>query len=241
MRFALLLIFVFCLALASCEDRKKTSEEKTEAPKEISQNDTISKVPAKDTKEVTEVTYPKITDENVVEFLTAYGKENPETQVRIKTQHGSIELELFEHTPLHRANFIYLVKRQYFDNTFFHRIAPGFIIQGGNSDLPSTPEKRAEIGKGYRLPAEITPRNKHRYGSLCGAKEYRENPDKKSAPFEFYIFIGEPRQANHLNGDYTIFGRVSKGMDVVEKIANLPASEDEWPLHNVYISAEIIE
>lgn len=241
MKLLSLVLLLFCIAFGSCEDRKKTSEEKI-APSKESKADSLNETETSAQKTSEEKqTYPVITDENVVEFLTQYGKQNLETKVRITTQHGVIEVQLFEDTPLHRANFIYLVKRKYFDNTFFHRIAPGFIIQGGNSDLPSTPEKRAEIGKGYRLPAEISGKRSHSYGSVVGAKEYRENPDKKSAPFEFYIFIGEPRQANHLNGDYTIFGKVTKGMDVVDTIAHLPADEGEWPLQNVYITAEVIE
>ncbi|MEM7085785.1 MAG: peptidylprolyl isomerase [Bacteroidota bacterium] len=240
MRILILVSFIFCCALCGCEDKKKTSEEKAETTKEVKKDSAVAKDVSEENKKEIESAYPKITDENVVEFLTQYGKDNPETKVRITTQHGAIEMQLFEDTPLHRANFIYLIKQRYFENTFFHRIAPGFIIQGGNSDLPSTPKKRAQLGKDYRLPAEITSKSVHRYGSLCGAKEYRKNPDKKSEPFEFYIFIGEPRQANHLNGDYTIFGKVTKGMNIVEKIANLPADEGEWPKQNVYLSAEVL-
>src|SRR5690606_5429746 len=78
--------------------------------------------------------YPEITDENVVSFLTEYGEKNPETQVLISTRFGEIEIELFKDTPLHRANFVYLVKQHYFDETFFHRVVPNFSIQAGNSD-----------------------------------------------------------------------------------------------------------
>ena len=134
-----------------------------------------------------------------------------------------------------------MVKQQYFDNTFFHRIAPGFIIQGGNSDLRSTSQKRNALSSKYRLPAELDTGRIHKYGTISGAKHYRKNPDKMSAPYEFFIFIGPKSSANHLNGDYTVFGKVTKGMDVVETIANLPADKKEWPLDNVYIKAEIID
>jgi len=240
MRILVLMSLIFCFALCGCEDKKKTSEEKTETTKEVKKDSVVAEDVSEEKKEAGN-TYPKITEDNVVEFLTQYGKDNPETKVRITTRLGVIEMQLFEDTPLHRANFVYLIKQRYFENTFFHRIAPGFIIQGGNSDLRSTPKKRAQLGKSYRLPAEITAKSTHKYGSLCGAKEYRANPDKKSAPFEFYIFIGEPRQANHLNGDYTIFGKVTKGMDVVETIANQPADEGQWPKQNIYISAEVLD
>ncbi len=192
-------------------------------------------------KETAEIKYPEITNENVVEFFTKYGKDHPETKVRISTRHGDIVLELYEDTPLHRANFIYLVKQGYFDGTFFHRVVPNFIIQGGNSDTTPTPRKRRIIGKDYLLPAELDNGRKHNYGTLSGAKEYRENPDKNSAPFEFFIFLGPQSSTGHLNGNYTIFGKVTQGMDVVELIANLPSDEGDWPLQNVYIEAEVIQ
>lgn len=241
MRSLVLFSFLGVLVLASCEDNKKASPEKIEISKDI-RADTVSTNVSFDTANTSEVKkYPKITPENVVDFLTQYGTENPETRVRISSMHGNIEIELYKDTPLHRANFIYLVKQKYFDNTFFHRVVPNFIIQGGNSDLQTTPNKRSVIGATYLLPAELANGRKHTYGTVSGAKEYRENPDKKSAPFEFFIFLGPDKHTAHLNGNYTIFGRVTKGMDIVEKIANLEADEGEWPLQNVYIKAEIIE
>lgn len=238
-RFILLICSLFLLV--NCEDKEKTAPSKVESVKAKVVEVKISEEKKDSLTKTAVPAYPKITNENVVEFLTDYGKENTETKVKITTRMGSFTMELFEETPLHRANFVFLVKQKYFENTFFHRVAPGFIIQGGNSDLRSTPKKRAAIGKGYRLPAEISTSRTHQYGSVCGAKEYRANPDRLSAPFEFYIFIGQPRQARHLNGDYTVFGRVTQGMDVVEKIANLPADEGEWPKQNVYISAELLD
>ena len=227
--FVPLLIFF----ISSCEDTKKTS---TPTLKKESQS-SVKKVADTVQKEL----FPKLTQENAVRFLTEYGKENPETNVKISTQHGDIIIALYEDTPIHRANFIYLVKRQVFDNSFFHRVVPNFIIQGGNSDTRLTTKKRYEIGKDYLLPAEINNR-KHTYGSVSGAKEYRENPDKRTFPFEFFIFLGPQTSTGHLNGNYTIFGNVIQGMDVVEKIANLPTDIDgDWPAHNVFITAEIIE
>ena len=252
MRSLVLLSSLICLTLWGCEDKEKTSEEKTEtffevkkdsaAVKTISDTvplETTPKIPKSEEKP--EFTYPEITNENVVEFLTLYGKDHPETKVRISTQHGDIELKLYKDTPLHRANFIYLVKQGYFDGTFFHRVVPNFIIQGGNSDTTPTPKKRRRIGKNYLLPAELANGRKHNYGTLSGAKEYRENPDKNSAPFEFFIFLGPQSSTGHLNGNYTIFGKVTQGMDVVELIANLPSDEGDWPQQNVYITAEVLE
>jgi peptidylprolyl isomerase len=193
----------------------------------------------KDSSEIqiqsTEDLYPLITNKNVIDFLTEYGASHPETRATITTNHGAITIRLYEDTPLHRANFVYLVKQEYFNGTFFHRIVKNFIIQGGNSDDVSTPRKRNKIGRKYLIPAEIKPSRNHRYGTVSGAKDYRENPDNKSAPFEFFIFLGPQTSTSHLNGNYTVFGEVIKGMNVVEKIANLPAEDDDWPIQNVYI------
>jgi peptidyl-prolyl cis-trans isomerase A (cyclophilin A) len=235
------IVFIF-----GCEDTKNSSAEKenlTSEPEtqDISANDTIAiEVSEENEKNNDPSNYPKITHDNVVAFFTDYGKENPENKVKITTRIGTIYIELYEDTPLHRANFIYLVKQGYFNETFFHRVVPNFIIQGGNSDLPSTNKKRADIGATYRLPAEINGRDVS-YSSVVGAKEYRENPDKKSAPFEFFIFLGPQTSTSHLNGNYTVFGNVTQGMDVVEKISELDADEGEWPLQNVYITAEVLD
>ncbi|NND89102.1 MAG: peptidylprolyl isomerase [Flavobacteriaceae bacterium] len=231
------IVFVLALFLSACEDTQKATSEK-DLPRsqvEVSKSEKSDKIDESKTPQIEE----KITDKNVVEFLTQYGKENPETQARIETSYGQIEIELYTDTPLHRANFIYLVKNRYFDDTFFHRVVPNFIIQAGNSDLRSTNKKRFALGDDYLLPAEINERD-HFYGSISGAKEYRENPDKKSAPYEFFIFLGPLSSTSHLNGNYTVFGKVTHGMDVVEKIAALPTDDGDWPLNNVYISIELI-
>jgi peptidylprolyl isomerase len=234
----LLLLFIIFISVFSCEDTKKPSIKKeletTTLEKKLEQN--VDKKIASENN-----IYPKITQENVISFLTDYGNNNPETKVRITTVFGEIDLKLFTDTPLHRANFIFMVKQGYYNDTFFHRVVPNFIIQGGTSDLKNTSKKRAEIGSNYLLPYEKGNGRVHKIGTVSGAKHYRKNPDNLSVPFEFFIFLGPKSSTAHLNGNYTIFGKVSKGMDVVKKIANLPADGDGWPIENVYISAEIIE
>ena len=239
---ALLTIFLCtCLCfISACEDSKKESDAKTEATTNTESDKVTSKGAEQTNPSDTSKQEYRITDDNVVEFLTEYGKDNPETRVRVTTQYGEIDIELYEDTPLHRANFVYLVKQGYFNGTFFHRVVPNFIIQGGNSDNPEIYRKRRALGKKYLVPAELENGRKHVYGTISGAKDYRENPEKKSVPFEFFIFLGEPKHTGHLNGNYTIFARVTKGMNVVEKIANLPADEGEWPLQNVFIEATIL-
>lgn len=232
MRNFLILTYSFFIFI-SCEDTKKSTLISTE---------NITNKIAKDSTQIEPVTpapITKITNDNVISFFTDYGKNNPETKVKITTSLGEIDIQLFKDTQLHRANFIYLVNQGYFNETFFHRVVPNFIIQGGNSDLRGTNKKRFELGKDYLLPAEI--KHPHIYGSVSGAKEYRENPDKKSHPYEFFIFLGKPVSKRHLDGSYTVFGKVIKGMNVVEKIANLESDTGDWPLQNVYISAAVIQ
>src|SRR5690606_2495092 len=181
-----LFIYLFGIVVffGSCEDKKKATdpdsyrdENEIKNENEIDTSTTLSnRVDVISETEKT-IDYPKITNENVVSFLTEYGKKNPETKVLITSRFGNIEIELYKDTPLHRANFIYLVKNNYFDETFFHRVVPNFIIQAGNSDLVSTNRKRAKLGDDYLLPAEIIPGRLHGYGTVSGAKEYRENPD----------------------------------------------------------------
>ncbi|WP_347372731.1 peptidylprolyl isomerase [Aequorivita sp. Q41] len=239
-------LFIYCFGIiflfGSCEDKKKESETEgntsTIQSSQKIKSDTLT--PATNQKKDS-TKYPKLTNENLVSFLTEYGKNNPETKVLITTRFGAIEIELYKDTPLHRANFIYLVKQAYFEETFFHRVVPNFIIQAGTSDLVSTPRKRAALGNDYLLPAEIIPGRVHKYGSVSGAKEYRENPDNRTAPYEFFIFVGPKTATTHLNGKYTIFGKVTKGMDVVEEISKVKADAGDWPLSNIYISAKVIE
>ena len=233
----LLLFSLLITLLISCEDTKNSKTNSVKNPIE-QQIDTIESPKIIVSKPIK----PKIklTEENVVSFLTAYGKENPENKIRITSPYGTIDIELFKDTPIHRANFIYLVKQKYFDNTFLHRIVPNFIIQAGSSDLKSTFKKRAAIGNKYRIPYEKGNGRLHSYGTVSGAKEYRENPDKKTSPFEFFIYLGPKTSNKHLNGNYTIYGKVIKGMDVVEILSELPSDDEDWPLNNIYIKAEII-
>ncbi len=237
MKILLVPVLVFTFIFSSCEDKKKAGRSEIETnPNEVivSKPDSLTK-----NDKFKKNQYPEITQDNVISFLTDYGKANPETRVKIHTEQGDIEIELFIDTPLHRANFIYLVKLGYFNETFFHRIVPNFIIQGGNADRVEVPRSRAKIGSKYLIPAEII--HNHTYGTISGAKEYRENPDKQTIPFEFFIFLGPKSSTRHLEGNYTVFGKVTKGMEVVEKIANLPADDGEWPKQNVYITAEVLE
>ena len=159
--------------------------------------------------------------------------------VRITTDFGTIDILLFEATKFHRSNFIYLTKKQYFDGTQFYRVIQNFVIQGGNSDDRQTSIKRRNIGK-YLLPNDYDKGFKHDRGMLSMPSKNIENPYKKASPFEFFI-VQQKGGAHHLDGDYTVFGKVISGMDVVDKIAAVKTDEADWPLRNVFIrKAEII-
>jgi|TARA_B110000977_G_scaffold200747_1_gene292414 cyclophilin family peptidyl-prolyl cis-trans isomerase len=174
-----------------------------------------------------------VTDKNVMEFLVDYGKKNPENTLRIITDYGSIDLLLFKNTKFHRANFVYLAKKKYFNNTQFYRVISNFVIQGGNSDDRITLKKRQAIGK-YLLPNDYDKGYKHDRGMLSMPSKNIENPYKKASPFEFFI-VQQKGGAHHLDGDYTVFGKVIKGMEIVDRIAAVPTDASDWPLQNVFI------
>ncbi|MDY8137404.1 peptidylprolyl isomerase [Aquimarina sp. 2201CG5-10] len=240
--YSLIGVFIF----SSCEDKhsKKNELNKQQNVDSISvDKSTIEKdIPKKDTEDklVTEEVEPfKLTNKNLREFMAQYGKENPETLVKIKTSFGDIHIQLYKQTPLHRANFIYLVKQKYFDETFFYRVAKGFVIQGGNSDRQQMARKRFEIGD-YTVPQEPVKGFKHHRGAVALSKQWVDNPSNRSTPFEFFIVVAK-NGAYHLDGEHTIFGKVVKGMNVVDKISKVPVDESEWPKEDIFIKAEIIK
>ena len=231
-------LIVFGVLFSSCQDTKKASSQDRETQQEIVVDTLISDPTPTAVGPQQGLAF--LTEANADSLLIEYGKIHKETRAKITTTYGEIELTLYKDTPVHRANFVYLVKEGYFNNTFFHRVVPNFIIQAGSSDNIDTNKKRAKLGK-YRLNAELDNGRIHQRGTVSGAKNYRENPDNKSAAYEFFIFLGPKSSTGHLNNKYTIFGNVTSGMDVVDTIANLPADEGEWPLNNVYISIELLD
>jgi len=176
-----------------------------------------------------------LNDSNVMEFLLDYDKTHKENTVRITTDFGTIDIKLFEETKFHRSNFIYLTNKKYFNDTQFYRVIQNFVIQGGNSDDRETYIKRRNIGK-YLLPNDYDKGFKHHRGMVSMPSKNVDNPYKKASPFEFFI-VQQQGGAHHLNGDYTIFGTVIRGMEVIDKIAAVPTDASDWPLQNVYIKA----
>ncbi|MDB3997975.1 peptidylprolyl isomerase [Flavobacteriaceae bacterium] len=180
-----------------------------------------------------------LNDKNAIPFFFDYQKENLENKVRISTRFGNIDIKLYDNTPYHRSNFIYLTKRGYFNGTTFHRVVPGFIIQGGNSDRMETSKKRGEIGK-YLLPPDTRKGHKHHRGVISMPSSEIENPYKLASPYEFFIVQQDPG-AYHLDGSYTVFGEVIKGMDVVDEINRQTIDDRETPLTNVFMEVSILK
>jgi cyclophilin family peptidyl-prolyl cis-trans isomerase len=222
----IILIFGF-LYLASCKD----------IPNKPSKKIIIKQVNKNEPKLKKEVFL--LNDKNAIPFFFNYEKKNKENQVRIVTDYGNIDIQLYKDTPYHRANFIFLTKKKYFDGEYFHRVVKDFIIQGGNSDNRSTSKKRRAIGK-YLLPPDTKKGHKHHRGVVSMPSSEIENPYKLASPYEFFI-VQKKDGAYHLDGDYTAFGKVINGMSVVDKIANLKTDKREWPIENVRFKTVIIK
>ena len=198
-------------------------------------------------------------------------------KVKIETTEGDITLLLYDETPLHRDNFVKLVKAKFYDGVLFHRVIDEFMIQGGDPN-----SKNAEPGKmlgdgdvGYTIPAEFkTPQIYHKRGALAAAREGDDtNPEKASSGCQFYIVVGKQftneqldqmeaskidkhghandstykfsEQARidyttiggtpHLDGNYTVYGEVLTGMDVVDKISQARTNRADRPREDIKI------
>ncbi|MGB3151560.1 MAG: peptidylprolyl isomerase [Maribacter sp.] len=222
------------ILLTGCKDSPKKSETATEPiVKESDSPKTISKP-----KE--EVEKFELTEDNAIDFFFKYQKSLKVDKVKITTQFGSFVIELYDNVPYHKSNFIYLTRKGYFDNTQFHRVVKDFIIQGGNSDDKRTSEKRGDIGR-YLLPPDTRKGYKHHRGTVSMPSSEINNPHMLASPYEFFIVVTDPG-SYHLDGDFTPFGRVIEGMDVVDEINRQPVGKGDWPFQNIYIQkAEVIE
>lgn len=182
----------------------------------------------------------ELTEENAIDFFFNYSKELKVDKVKITTSLGSFTIELYDNVPYHKANFIYLTRKGYFDNTQFHRVVKNFIIQGGNSDNIGTSKKRRAIGR-YLLPPDTRKGHKHHRGTVSMPSSEINNPHMLASPFEFFIVVTKPG-SYHLDGEYTPFGKVIQGMDVVDKINSQDVGKGDWPSINIYITkTEVIE
>jgi len=153
---------------------------------------------------------------------SAEGAKGP--KAIIKTKFGDMEVVFFpEKAPKHVENFIALSKSGFYNGTIFHRVIPGFMIQGGDPNTKdlNKPETYGQGGPSQRLKAEFND-IPHRRGILSMAR----TNDPNSAGSQFFIVV---KDSNFLDGQYTVFGEVVKGMEVADKIVNLPKNSRDLP------------
>ena len=142
----------------------------------------------------------------------------------IETNLGSIEFSLLpELAPETVRNFVTLTKSEFYNGTLFHRVIPGFMIQGGDPNTKK-PELRAQWGMGgpgHNVKAEFSSRS-----HLRGIVSMARSQDPNSAGSQFFIVTAD---STFLDREYTVFGEVTQGMDVADKIVNLPRDENDCP------------
>jgi cyclophilin family peptidyl-prolyl cis-trans isomerase len=207
-----------------------------------------------------------------VSFKPPVIKKIPGIRVKLTTDSGIIVIRLYDSTPLHRDNFVKLVNEHFYDSLLFHRVIKGFMIQGGDP-LSKNADSTAMLGMGggdmARIPAEFRTTLFHKKGVLAAARD--GNPEKASSACQFYIAQGKKytdAELNMLEGqmgqkfsaakrlayktvggipfldmNYTVYGEVETGLEVVDKIAGVPTNGTPYdrPLGNVRMRMEVIK
>lgn len=202
-------------------------------------------------------------------------KKQRQKMVKIETTLGTIKVKLYDETPLHRDNFLKLVKEEFYEGTLFHRVIRDFMIQAGDPES-KTADSLTHLGAGgvgYTVPAEIVfPQLYHKRGVLAAARQGdMVNPERKSSSCQFYIVQGKTftdeeldimemrlirqlRMAEpfkyteeqriayktfggtpHLDGQYTVFGEVVEGFDVLQKISEVETGRSDRPVEDIRI------
>lgn len=151
----------------------------------------------------------------------------------IETPLGKIYIRLFDETPNHRDSFIQLAEAGYWDSLTFNRVIPNFVAQGG---CPDTEEGFNDPV--YLLKPEFVRGITHVYGAVGAGRD--NNPDKLSARCQFYI-VQNKNGLHRLDGDYTVFGQVIKGMDVVDQIVFEKRDESNKPLVPITLKVRILQ
>ncbi len=215
-----------------------------------------------------EVEFPMLNNANAEEFLLSYFRENKARKLELTTRVGTLKIRLYDDTPLHTANFLMLAEREYFDDTEFTRVVKDFVVQGGNNDNEAEEIKRMLIGN-YQISPEIKEKYYHRKGVLAMARQYENNPEKRSSAYDFYFVHGrtfnEPQLmaierdhdmkipasqrevyrntggAPHLDGQHTVFGEIYEGLDVLDKMALVETDASNWPQDPLIMKIRIID
>ena len=170
--------------------------------------------------------------------MAQVSEQSSRAEVLLETTEGNICIALYNETPRHRDNFIRLVESHFYDSLLFHRVIPNFMIQAGDPDSRHA-ESGTLLGEGdlpYKLEPEIiSPTIRHRYGSVAAAREGDDvNPNRLSSACQFYI-VTRKGGTPHLDGAYTVFGEVTEGMDVANRIQRQMRDDDDRPVYDVRI------
>jgi peptidyl-prolyl cis-trans isomerase B (cyclophilin B) len=210
------LIFLFASGIAGCGKETDKAPEKEPAK----QAATLKEAPAKQAESpVTKPVKPStVSNEELVKYAKA--------RATLTTRMGKIVVRFFpDLAPIHVKNFITLAEKGYYNGTPFHRVIPGFMIQGGD------PKGNGTGGPGYTIPAEFSSR-KHVAGILSMAR----TSDPDSAGSQFFIVVAP---APSLDGKYSVFGQVVEGLDVVNKIVAVPRNRRDKPLEPVTMDVAV--
>ena len=196
-------------------------------------------------------------------------KKLPEIRVRITTSMGIIIVRLSDKTPKHRDNFVKLVNEHFYDSLLFHRVINSFMIQGGDPNsknaMPGSMLGQGDVG--YKIPAEFDSTLFHKRGALAAARD--NNPEKASSGCQFYIVQGKKRSNSELDViemqknihfssakrmtynmiggtpkldmDYTVFGEVETGMEVVDEITLQQVDANNRPLKDISMKMEVMK
>lgn len=185
--------------------------------------------------------------ENTLESV--FGKEKQPTSttktiadtasvdVVIETTLGDIAVTLFGDTPRHKKNFVKLADSGFYEGTLFHRVIKGFMVQAGDpyTKDPGKEEFYGQGGPGYTIPAEFRANHHHVKGALAAARKGdAANPYKESSGSQFYI-VQDEDGCRHLDGQYTVFGQVTEGLDVIDRIASIMTDYRDMPVDEVKI------
>lgn len=162
-----------------------------------------------------------------------------EPEFDIITNKGTMRVKLYSKTPKHRDNFVKLVKERYYDGIRFHRVIEGFMIQAGDPFSRDTAkiDMWGQGGPDYTVPAEFVNEYWHKKGALAAARKGdMANPKKASSGSQFYI-VHDENACLHLDGQYTIFGEVIEGLNVIDRIARVDVDRYDRPMEDVIITA----
>jgi cyclophilin family peptidyl-prolyl cis-trans isomerase len=166
-------------------------------------------------------------------------KRIEEPVYEIKTTHGTMKVKLYSKTPKHRDNFAKLVSENYYDGIRFHRVIEGFMIQTGDPFSRDTAKINAwgTGGPDYTVPAEFVNEYWHKKGALAAARKGDlANPKKASSGSQFYI-VHDENACLHLDGQYSIFGEVIEGLEVIDVIAAVATDPYDRPYEDVIIES----